>query len=216
MEINDSYFTISKRVEGVYKEKGSKFHAYLSPIEDLEAFEKFLIEIKKLHPKARHHCYAYLIGLDGTLFRMNDDGEPSGTAGKPIYGQLVKNKITNIAAIVVRYFGGTKLGVSGLIKAYKSATEDALNHSTIVEKILSSPIKISFEYEAMGKVLQVLKDLKIDIDRNEFGAKAFVMLKVRNSEIEQTKNRIVAKILNRDVADLTEETTQDLCVIELV
>ena len=121
--IIDSYITLAEACVGEYKEKGSKFIAYGYPFDDESELEVILGELKAIHPKARHYCFAYKIGVDNNRYRTNDDGEPSGTAGKPIYGQILSNGLTNIAIVVIRYFGGTKLGASGLIHAYKEATK---------------------------------------------------------------------------------------------
>lgn len=213
--LDDSYQTIQAPVEGLYKEKGSKFISYLSPIDSVEEFEIFQSQIKKEHPKARHFCYAYKIGVSGDVFRINDDGEPSGTAGKPIFGQLESAQLTHIAAIVVRYFGGTKLGASGLIRAYKTATEDAIAQSLIKEKIIKDEIKIAFEYEHMGLVLKVLKSLGLDLYKKQFDAAPFVEIQVRKNETLHTLDAIRAKLLNRSIEDITEDTVIKYCSFEI-
>lgn len=201
----DLYYTIEENSEGLYKEKGSKFIAYLSHCNELNKFEEFQLTVKKTHPKARHFCYAYKIGHEDKVFRMNDDGEPSGTAGKPIYGQILSANLTNVGIIVVRYFGGTKLGASGLIKAYKSAAFEAISNGSIVERWITKNITISFDYEKMGSLLKALKDLKVDIAKNNFDANPNVLLQVNNSEIELTITKIKAKLLNRPIEDIIED-----------
>ncbi len=130
----DSYLTIEKNTEGLFKDKGSKFLAFAYPVEEEEEIKEYIQALKKEHYSARHHCYAWRLGAEKTHFRANDDGEPSSTAGKPILGQIQKNDLTNILIVVVRYFGGTLLGVSGLINAYRGAAADVINNSIIVEK----------------------------------------------------------------------------------
>jgi len=136
VEIKDTYNTIEESSEGLYKDKGSKFISYAFHVVDVDQVKEIIQQIKKEHFSARHHCYAYRLGFSGEHYRVNDDGEPSGTAGKPIYGQLLSHELTNVLIIVVRYFGGTLLGVSGLINAYKSAALDVIVNSNIVLKII--------------------------------------------------------------------------------
>ncbi|MDX9797522.1 MAG: YigZ family protein, partial [Bacteroidales bacterium] len=133
---DDTYLTIEDRAEGVYKEKGSKFISLAFPITTQEEIKEIVKDIKKEYFDAHHHCYAYILGHDKSVFRMNDDGEPSSTAGKPIYGQLLSRDLTNVLVVVVRYFGGTKLGVSGLIQAYKQASIDVLDNAKIIERTI--------------------------------------------------------------------------------
>jgi uncharacterized YigZ family protein len=166
--MNNNYKTISVAKEGIYKEKGSKFLAYISPITSVkEALDK--VEFyKEDQPSARHHCYAYRIGSEGKYFRSYDDGEPSGTAGKPILNQLLSNEITNIIVVVVRYFGGTKLGTSGLITAYKEATIAAINESEIIESFVSNYYELSFTYDEMPLVMKWSKQQKVHFSSQNF------------------------------------------------
>ena len=138
----EKYFTIDKSVESIYKEKGSKFLSFLYPVSSVDEVKEYLTQLKKKYYDATHHCYAYIIGYDKETFRMNDDGEPSSTAGKPIYGQLQSNDLTNVLLVVVRYFGGTKLGVSGLIKAYKESSAECIALAQIVEKQVKNKYNI--------------------------------------------------------------------------
>ena len=140
--MKDTYNTITAASEGLFTDRGSKFIAYAFPIKSEEEIKEYLEEIKKEHWKARHHCYAWRLGIDGNTYRANDDGEPSGTAGKPILGQLDSFEITDTLVVVVRYFGGTKLGVGGLINAYKSAAIDALQQVEIISKTIDNYYKI--------------------------------------------------------------------------
>lgn len=153
----EKYLTISKSVESIYKEKGSKFLSFLYPVTSVEEVKEYLTQLKKKYYDATHHCYAYIIGYDKETFRMNDDGEPSSTAGKPIYGQLQSNDLTNVLLVVVRYFGGTKLGVSGLIKAYKESSAECIALAEIVEKQVKHKYNIYFAYEDMNVVMNILK-----------------------------------------------------------
>ena len=153
----DTFNTIESHSQGVYRAKGSKFIALAIPVISEDEVKEKLLEIKKEYFDARHHCYAYILGYNKSAYRINDDGEPSGTAGRPIYGQLLSKDLTNILVVVVRYFGGTKLGVGGLITAYKEATKDALESAKIIEKTVDETYLVSLEYEQMNKVMQILK-----------------------------------------------------------
>jgi len=164
----NAYFTIGQPIEGEFREKGSKFLAYAFPVtSEAEVLEKREF-VRKLHPKARHHCYAYRLQPDGSLYRANDDGEPSGTAGRPILGQIDKQNLTNTLIVVVRYFGGTLLGVSGLIRAYRAAAADALARAEIREKFLSHTYRIAFDYEKMGDLMRVAKSFDAEILAQDF------------------------------------------------
>lgn len=154
----DTYKTIAAVSEGIYREKGSKFIAFAIPLSSENEVKDKLIELKKEYFDARHHCYAYMLGYNKSAYRINDDGEPSGTAGRPIYGQLLSKDLTNILVVVIRYFGGVKLGVSGLINAYKEATKSALESAQIVEKTVDETYLVHLNYEEMTKVMQILKN----------------------------------------------------------
>lgn len=162
------YKTIKKQCEGIYKDKGSKFICILFPLTDEETFVKKLQEIKVEHNNARHWCYSYRLGHEGNIYRINDDGEPSGTAGKPIHNQLLSNSLTNVAAIVVRYFGGIKLGTSGLIKAYKGATSEAISSAIIEEKELSNYYEITFNYDQMPAVMKWVRQNNLKTSNQNF------------------------------------------------
>ncbi len=159
----DFYQTIEKTSTAEFRDRGSKFLAYAFPIAGLADFRKLLAEIKKEHPKASHHCFAYRIGTDGTNFRVSDDGEPSGSAGRPILGQIDSKELTNVLVIVVRYFGGSLLGVPGLITAYKTAAAEALQSAGIVQKQVMINYDIEFDYTRMNDVMRLVKqnDCKI-------------------------------------------------------
>ncbi len=164
----DTYKTLQHESQGIYTEKGSKFIAFALPVTSEEEIKGKLAEIKKKYYDARHHCYAYILGPDKAVFRMNDDGEPSSTAGRPIYGQLLSHDITNVLIVVVRYFGGTKLGVPGLINAYRTAAKDAIEANTIIEKTIDETYEIRFDYAAMNPVMQILKHDGIKINGQSY------------------------------------------------
>ena len=177
----DTYFTIEEKVEGLYKEKGSRFISFAFPVSKEEEVKEIIKDIKKEYYDARHHCYAYILGHDKAAYRMNDDGEPSSTAGKPIYGQLLSKDLRNILVVVVRYFGGTKLGVSGLIQAYKQAALDALNNAKIIEKTVDEIYSISFEYVLMNDVMKVLKDFEVIQMNHRFDNDCYLEFRTRKS-----------------------------------
>jgi len=163
------YRTISKPSEGIYKEKGSKFLAYAFNVNSEDEIRDKLIEIRKLHSKARHHCYGYKIGVgQNEKYRANDDGEPSSSAGKPIYGQILSFEITNVLIVVVRYFGGTKLGVGGLITAYKTAAKNALENNVICTKEIRNFYKIRFGYLLMSHVMIIVKSKEVEVISQNF------------------------------------------------
>ena len=175
------YYTIEKPAVAEFKDRGSKFIAYAYPITSVESFKKHLSELKKENPKAAHHCFAYRIGIDGNNFRVNDDGEPAGTAGKPILGQLDSKELTNTAVIVVRYFGGTLLGVPGLINAYKSATEEAIANAEIIEKTVNDVYQITFGYVQMNDIMKVVKDFNLKILNQQFDNQCVIEIEFRQS-----------------------------------
>ena len=150
-----------------FKDRGSKFLAYAYPVSSAEDVKAKLQLLKKEHPKAVHHCYAYRIGTDGLLYRANDDGEPSGSAGKPILGQIDSAGIKKVLVVVVRYFGGTLLGVPGLINAYKTATQDALQHAVLIEKWIEQRVEIQFDYPVMGEVMYLLRQCEATVYKQD-------------------------------------------------
>jgi uncharacterized YigZ family protein len=163
----DYYNTIEKPSVAEFKDRGSKFIAYAFPVKDITDFKEKLAVINKEHPKASHHCFAYRLGMDGNNFRSSDDGEPSGTAGKPILGQIDSKQVTNILIIVVRYFGGTLLGVPGLINAYKTAALLVLQSTPIVQKPVLVTYRLQFEYTKMNEVMRVIKQLDCIVLKQE-------------------------------------------------
>ena len=181
-EQKDSYLTIAEPAEAIYKERSSKFLVYAYPVESEDEIKLHLDRLRKEFFDATHHCYAYRIGAEGEVFRANDDGEPSGTAGKPILGQLLSSQLTNCLVVVVRYFGGTKLGVSGLIQAYKESTAEVIAASQIIEKTVDSVFEVQFPYIAMNGVQRVVKEVAPRIDRQEFDNLCTMILRIRKSE----------------------------------
>ena len=166
---DDTYKTIAKPAEGSYSEKRSKFLAYAFPVQNEQEVKQRLAEIQKKHWDARHHCYAYILGPNKDAYRLNDNGEPSGTAGRPIYGQLLSKDLTNTLVIVVRYFGGIKLGVSGLQNAYKVAARVALEAAVIEERTVQETYRVTFEYVKMNDIMQILKDPEVQVlDRQSY------------------------------------------------
>jgi len=162
-----TYTTITAPATAEFRDRGSKFLAYAYPLKSVEEVKSIIAELKKEHPKAVHHCYAYRMGIEGTVYRANDDGEPSGSAGRPILGQIDSAGLTNVLVVVVRYFGGTLLGVPGLINAYKTVTTDALATIERVEKNIEFPVKLSFDYTIMNEVMTVLKQFEANILKQE-------------------------------------------------
>ncbi len=162
---------LARPAEGLYKEKGSKFISYAFPVSSEVEIKENLDKLRKQHPKARHHCYAFRLMPDGQLYRANDDGEPSGTAGRPILGQLISLDLTNSLVVVVRYFGGTLLGASGLIRAYKQSAQDVLANAEITQKYLASHYRIEFPYAKMGTVMDVLKKYDAAVIEQQFHLK---------------------------------------------
>ena len=190
MLFDDTYKTIQELSEGVYRVKGSKFIAYLYPINSENDLKDIIVALKAEHPKARHHCWALRLSPDRTVFRLNDDGEPSGTAGRPILNALLSNELTNILAVVVRYFGGTLLGVPGLINAYKSATVDAVNNAKIIEKTVNSVFRIEFRHPQMNEVMKIVKEEDLKISNQNFDLNCSFLLEIRQSQV----NKVIGKL----------------------
>lgn len=186
--MDDTYKTIEAPAQGLFKDKGSKFLAYAYPVTSENEIKEILAGLKKEHYAARHHCYAWRLGYEKLHFRANDDGEPSSTAGKPILGQIQSFDLTNILIVVVRYFGGTLLGVSGLINAYKNAAQDAINQAQVVEKLVEKNILIEFDYGVMNEVMKVFKDEKLQQIDPRFDLRCSISTFVRLSDVERIEN----------------------------
>jgi uncharacterized YigZ family protein len=202
-----NYKTISSSSIGEFKDRGSKFFAYAFPAYSEEEWQLQLEAVKKEHFKARHHCFAFRLGLDKNNFRSNDDGEPSGTAGRPILGQIDSFGLTNVFIVVVRYFGGTKLGTSGLINAYRTSAQVALNNADIIEKSLDDIFQITFDYALMSEVMNTLKKIEIEMVSQDFGNIGKIKIAIPKSDLEEKMILIkagIAKVRVEEVADLEE------------
>jgi len=178
----DSYRSISSPSTGLYKEFGSKFLSFAHPVVSEEEVKEILSSLRTEYFDARHHCYAYRLGLKGKQWRVNDDGEPSSSAGRPIMGQILSNELSDILIVVVRYFGGTKLGIPGLIKAYKTASSDAIENAHIIDKIASERLSFSFDYINMEAVMRLIKSSGVEIVTQNFDLRCCISLDVRLSE----------------------------------
>ena len=184
--IIDSYKTITQpSKEGLFKDRGSKFYGYAFPISNEEEIKEKIELLKKQHYNARHCCYAWQLGKNYDHYRANDDGEPSNSAGMPIYGQLQSFNVTNVLVVVVRYFGGTKLGVGGLIKAYKNGAKLALENSNIIDKTINEKFLIKFEYPEMNTVMRIIKDEKISINNQKLELNCEFIISIRKKEAEK-------------------------------
>ena len=186
----DSYKTIASIAEGTYSEKRSKFLAFAIPVTSVDEVKAYVAEYQKRYYDARHACYAYMLGAERTDFRANDNGEPSGTAGKPILGQINSYGLTNILIIVVRYFGGIKLGTSGLIVAYRQAAIEALENAQIIERTVDDDITFSFEFPMMNAVMKVVKDLNPQIISQGYDTDCTMTLRLRRGLMPQLRERL--------------------------
>jgi len=185
----DTYKTIRTISTGIYRDRGSRFLAFAIPVSSQEEIKTILGDYRKEYHDARHHCYSYMIGYDKTIWRSNDDGEPSGTAGKPILGQINSNDLTNILIIVVRYFGGTLLGVSGLITAYRSAAADAIASAEIIECTVRDYYRLFFPYVSMNEVMKVIKDENLVQSEQQFELECSIKTGIRLSARDHTLSR---------------------------
>jgi uncharacterized YigZ family protein len=190
MLFSDTYLTIEKPAEAVFKDKGSKFLAFAYPVENDKQVKEILTQLKKEHHTANHHCYAYRLGADKLNFRANDDGEPNNTAGKPILGQIQSNDLTNILIVVVRYFGGTLLGVSGLINAYKASAAEAIKVSVIVEKQILFTYMVQFAFEQLNDVMKLLKQLDCKISSQQFDTQCEISFSIRKANSDECEDKL--------------------------
>jgi uncharacterized YigZ family protein len=202
MAEQDFYYTIEKEASAEFKDRGSKFIGYAFPVSTVDGFKEKLNEVKKLHPKATHHCFAYRLGLDGNTFRVSDDGEPSGSAGRPILGQIDSKELVNVLVIVVRYFGGTLLGVPGLINAYKSAAALALQTTPLVQRQMEQELVVQFDYTQLNDIMRVVKQyngrvvrqemqlfcsMTVAVPRNRWTEIQYILKEIRNVEVSLVK-----------------------------
>ena len=185
----DTYLTISSVSEALYKDKGSKFYAFAYPVQTVEQIKEILAEKRKEYYDARHVCYAYMLGYERNVFRANDDGEPSGTAGRPILGQINSSNLTDILIIVVRYFGGTLLGTSGLIQAYKTSAAEAIAAATIEERIVEKTFVSKFGYQDLNAVMRIMKDFDLAIVNQIQEMDCTLYFRIRLGDIERVKDR---------------------------
>ncbi len=193
----DDFLTVKKHSQGIYREKGSKFIGLAYPVESVDEVKKIFDSVRKEYHDARHHCFAYMIGADRLTWRVNDDGEPSGTAGKPILGQINSAGITNVLIVVVRYFGGTLLGVSGLINAYRTSAAEAIRNSEIIVMTLMDYYRLTFPYSAMNDVMRILKEENAGQSDQSFDLECRITIRVPHSESE----RIISRLSSIDHAD---------------
>ena len=198
MLFEDTYLTIAQSSEGIFKDKGSKFIAYAYPVTTEEQIKTHLAGLRKEHVSARHFCYAFRLGADKQAYRANDDGEPKYSAGKPILGQIQSKDLTNILIVVVRYFGGTLLGVSGLINAYKLAAADGLEHAVIIEKQVKELYEITFDYLQMNDVMKLLKEEELDQVSQNFELNCKLIFAVRKNNADKVKE-LFRKISNLEL-----------------
>ena len=185
----DTYLTISSPSEALYKDKGSKFYAFAYPVQSVEQIKEILAEKRKEYYDARHVCYAYMLGYERNQFRANDDGEPSGTAGRPILGQINSSNLTDILIIVVRYFGGTLLGTSGLIQAYKTSAAEAIAAATIEERIVEKTFVSKFGYQDLNAVMRIMKDFDLAIVNQIQEMDCTLYFRIRLGDIDRVRDR---------------------------
>jgi uncharacterized YigZ family protein len=190
MLFEDTYNTIEQSSEGLFKDKGSKFIGYAYPISSEDEVKSILLNLRSEHAKARHFCWALRLSPDRSVFRLNDDGEPSGTAGRPILNTLLSADLTNVLVVVVRYFGGTLLGVPGLINAYKNATIDALDHAVKIQKTVNDVYRITFEYLSMNDVMKVIKDEDLVVKQQSFDTNCSMDIEIRKLKLNKVIDRL--------------------------
>ncbi|MBC7399341.1 MAG: YigZ family protein [Mucilaginibacter sp.] len=190
MLFDDTYRTIEHPSEGIFRDRGSKFLAYVYPITSETEIKGLVASLKSEHPKANHHCWAMRLTADRAVFKLNDDGEPSGTAGRPILNILLSKDLTNILVVIVRYFGGTLLGVPGLINAYKMATEEALAHAVVIEKTVNDVYTISFDYLQMNDVMRLIKDADLTILNQQFDNDCSIQVSIRKMQVNMVLDKL--------------------------
>lgn len=189
MLFDDTYKTISAFSEGNFSDRGSKFTGYAYPLTNEEEIREIISAVHAQHTRARHHCWAYRLTIDRSVFRLNDDGEPSGSAGRPILNTLLSYDVTNILVIVVRYFGGKLLGIPGLIRAYKIAAAEALNAAEIIQKTIDDVYRVEFNYPDTNAVMNIIKDTGLQIIKQQFATACTIDIRIRKSQV----NMIIGK-----------------------
>lgn len=205
--MGDTYKTITGIAEGLFTEKRSKFIAYAVPVRTVEEVKEQVEKFRKQYYDARHVCWAYMLGHERKNFRANDDGEPSGTAGKPILGQINSNELTNILVVVIRYFGGIKLGTGGLIVAYKAAAAEVLAVSEVEERTVDIDIKVIYEYPFMNGVMRIIKEMNVEIVSQSFDMDCEMTLRIRMNDVGMLKERL----LKVDSLRILEDEDCDNC-----
>jgi uncharacterized YigZ family protein len=188
--IQDTYKSISAPTDGLFKDNGSRFIAKAFPVGSEDTVKEIVTSIKKEYHDARHHCYAYRLGYKGDKFRANDDGEPSSSAGRPILGQIDSFGLSDILIVVIRYFGGIKLGIPGLIRAYKTSSADALTKAEIIEKVAGENYRLHFDYMKMNEVMKLLKDLDLQASQQDFSLDCNLVTRVRLSLVSDFMERV--------------------------
>ncbi|MBR1782343.1 MAG: YigZ family protein [Bacteroidales bacterium] len=194
METSDRYKSIAAPSEGLFKDNGSRFLALAYPVETPEQVKDIVAGLKKQYHDARHHCFAYRLGCQGDVWRASDDGEPSGSAGRPILGQIDSLGLSDVLVVVVRWFGGIKLGIPGLIRAYKISSADALSQATLIQKTAARRFRLRFDYLSMNAVMKVLKDMDLPQSAQEFGETCSLEVRVRLSAVEDFRDRLADKV----------------------
>ncbi|MEI7723559.1 MAG: YigZ family protein [Bacteroidota bacterium] len=188
--VKDSFLSIAGESRGVFRDKASKFLSVAIPVTTEEEVKANLDDLRKAYYDANHHCYAYRLGSENQAYRTNDDGEPSGSAGKPIYGQILSMELSDILVVVIRYFGGTKLGIPGLIHAYRTAAREALEQAVVVEKIIKVQYKVTFDYPAMNEIMRILKEEGVKIIHQTVVERCEINFQIRKSHADRIENRM--------------------------
>jgi len=199
METTDTYLSVKDESRGTFRDKASRFIAIATPVSSEPEAKDKLDSILKSYHDANHHCYAYRLGPAGDVYRINDDGEPSGTAGRPIHGQIQSHGFSDVLVVVTRYFGGTKLGVPGLINAYRTAAEEALSKAVPVSKVLTDTMEVTFDYPKMNAVMKILKEPGITILKQDLEQSCRVRFSVRRSKSDEVKQRL-SKVINISIS----------------
>ena len=202
---SDIYHTIDRLTLSEFKEKGSKFIGYLFPTATIQTFEETLNQIRKEHIKASHHCYAYRMDFENEIYRYSDDGEPSGTAGKPMYGQIIKNDLYDLACISVRYYGGTNLGTGGLTAAYKNSCALAIENANIIEKTISHVVELKFDYSIMGNLMSELKQLDIPIIEKTLKEEGSLKIELPKSMTKDKIDLLKSKMLGISLEQINDK-----------